>query len=100
MMLLSKTTNARKKRGRCQIWRDRPVRSRIATTTHAARKPMTEMTNIQGMRRSKILNSGRFAPPKTCRYWATAAKLAEFVCGDNDLPRKRKILESGRNLER
>jgi hypothetical protein len=100
MMLLSKTTNARKKRGRCQIWRDRPVRSRIATTTHAARKPITETTKIQGIKRSKILNSGRFAPPKVCRYWATAAKLAEFVCCDNDLPRERENLERRRYLER
>jgi hypothetical protein len=98
MMLLSKTTNARKKRGRCQIWRDRPVRSRIATTTHAARKPITETTKIQGIKRSKILNSGRFAPPKVCRYWATAAKLAEFVCCDNDLSPESEDLVG--NLER
>ena len=99
-MLLSKTANARKKTGRCQMWRDKPVRSRMATTTHAARKPITEMTNIQGIKRSKILNSGRSASGKMLKYWATAAKLAEFLCRDNDLPRKRENLESRRNLER
>jgi hypothetical protein len=68
------------------MWRDKPVRSRIATITHAARKPITEMTNIQGTKRSKILNSGRSAWAKILKYWATAAKLAEFGCCDNDLP--------------
>jgi hypothetical protein len=65
--LVSKITKARKKRGRCQICRERPVRSRIATTSQAARKPKTEITKIQGMSRSKILNSGRFATPKTLK---------------------------------
>jgi len=86
MMLARRTANARKKRGRCQICRDRPVRSRIATTSQAATKPKAEITKIQGMSRSKILNSGRFDTPKTLKYWATARKLADFLFYDNDRP--------------
>jgi hypothetical protein len=83
MMLLSKMTKARKKRGRCQIYRDRPVRSKTAVISHAARKPKTETTKIQGINRSKNLNSGRFAHPKTLKLCVTARKLAEFLFSHN-----------------
>jgi hypothetical protein len=64
MMLLSRTNKARKKRGRCQIWRVRPVLSRIAITSQAAKKPKKETAKIQGINRSRNLNSGRFAASK------------------------------------
>ena len=82
-MLLSRTTRARKKRGRCQMCRVRPVRSRIVTTSQAAKKPNVETTKIQGINRSKNLNSGRFAAPKTSKYCATVRKLPEFLTWDN-----------------
>jgi len=92
MMLVSRTAKARKKRGRCQICRDSPVRSRMATTSQAARKPKTEITKIQGMSRSKILNSGRFATSKTLKYWATDRKLADFLFDNNDLALEQENL--------
>ena len=63
--------------------RDRPVRSKIATTTQATRKPAVQTTKIQGMNRSKNLNSGRFAKPKALKLWVTAGKLTEFSFCDN-----------------
>jgi len=99
MMLLSKMTNARKKRGRCQICRDRPVRSKIAVISHAAKKPKTATTKIHGISRPKKLSSGRFAHPKTLISWVTARKLTEFLFYDNgavlsgvDVARRASVL--------
>ncbi len=96
MTLVSKIAKARKKRGKCQTCRESPVRSRTATTSQAARKPRKEITKIQGMSRSKILNSGRFAIPKTLKSSATARKLAEFPFYDNDPPFSRENLSAER----
>jgi hypothetical protein len=72
--------------------RDSPVRSRMATTSQAARKPKTDITKIQGMSRSKILNSGRFATSKTLKYRATARKLADFLFDNNGLALEQEKL--------
>jgi hypothetical protein len=77
-------TNARKKRGRCQIKRESPVRSRIAMTSQAAKKPKKEITKIHGRYRSKNLNSGRFAAGKPLIYSTTTRKLSEFRFCDNE----------------
>ena len=68
-----------KKRGRSQIWRDNPVRSRIAINNQAARNPATDTTKIQGTYKPRILNSGRFPTPKTLNNSGTGWKLPETV---------------------
>ena len=85
MMLLSRTTKARKKRGRCQIWRDKPVLLQDRDHQPCRQKAKKEITKIQGMNRSKNLNSGRFAAAKKLKLWATARKLTEFLFCDNGL---------------
>ena len=91
MMLLSKTTNATKNKGRCQTWRERPVRSMIAITNHAARKPATPITKIQGKSRSIHLNSGRFSAPKTIKKQHTNPRLAEIPDSLNDCLRRIRL---------
>jgi hypothetical protein len=56
-------TSPTKKSGRCQTWRDRPVCSMIATTSHAIRKPSAPTISIQGTNTSENLSSGRFSAP-------------------------------------
>jgi hypothetical protein len=46
-----------------------------------------ETTKIQGINRSKNLNSGRFAAPKTSKYCPTVRKLPEFLTWDNGADR-------------
>jgi hypothetical protein len=89
MMLVNKTTSARKKRGRCQIWRDRPVRSRIVISSKAATNPATDTTKIQGMNMPKIRNSGRLATPNTVNNSATDSKLSDVVASLNGLVRSK-----------
>src|SRR5260221_5617604 len=59
MTELNSTTSARKKRGRCQTYLERPVRSMMATTSHAARNPNVPTTTIHGMSTSPSFISGR-----------------------------------------
>ena len=49
-----------KKSGKCQTKRDRPVYSRIATTSHARRKPIGPMARIQGISKSPSCISAWF----------------------------------------
>ena len=49
-----------KKSGKCQTKRDRPVYSRIATTSHAIRKPIGPMARIQGISKSPSCISAWF----------------------------------------
>jgi hypothetical protein len=78
-MLVNKTTRARKKRGRLQIWRVRPVRSKMATKNQAARNPASDTIKIQGTYKPRTLNSGRFPTPKALNNLGTGWKLPETV---------------------
>ena len=49
-----------KKSGKCQTKRDRPVYSRIATSSHARRKPIGPMARIQGISKSPSCISAWF----------------------------------------
>src|SRR4029077_17320643 len=80
MSELNRTSSATKNKGRCHRWRDKPVRSRIAITSHAARKPMAPMNIIQGTSRPATLSSG-------CPQWIqrsifpTASSVASSAFG-------------------
>ena len=71
---LSRMTSPTKKSGRCHTYRDRPVCSMIATTSHATKKPSAPTIIIQGTNTSENLSSGRFSPP---------AKLVEDIWVQN-----------------
>src|SRR5271166_2120803 len=96
MMLLSRITNATKNSGRCQTWRARPVRSIIAITNQAARKPDVPTTKIQGKSRSINLNSGRFIASKTIIKQTTSWMVAEFLCCLNGRSHRMRLSQGRR----
>ena len=76
----NKTTRAMKKSGKCQTKRDRPVYSRIATTSHARRKPIGPMARIQGISKSPSCISAWFMKNKDIKERGRgASRIAIFT---------------------
>jgi hypothetical protein len=55
---VTRTNSATKNKGKCQILRDSPARSKIIAMIHAITNPITPITNVQGTNRSMNRNSG------------------------------------------
>jgi hypothetical protein len=62
---VTRTNSATKNKGKCQILRDSPVRSKIIAMTHEITNPITPITNVQGSNRSMNRNSGWFSASAT-----------------------------------